>query len=275
MARLNLDLFKNESHEKYYLLGFVAADGCIYGKSLIITLHKQDLSLLHVFCDWLHLPHTTVKSRNVDYVEFRKYNQELVDCFAYYGILPRKTKTLEISPNIPSQYLKSFILGYFDGDGSCYTNKDGSKLYFQIVGTKSVNQKIRETFCDDLCYNFGSIQSSGEITRLIINGCKSSLDFGAWLYQDDLFCLNRKKSVYQKYLSLNLDKYQSGLNMIKAREIREKYSTGMFTQAQLAEEYHVCRQSISDVLRGRNYKDSSKQNSSGVCLHGKLRSFCK
>lgn len=257
MAHLNLDLFKNESHEKYYLLGFVAADGCIYGKSLIITLHKRDVSLLYAFCDWLYLPHTTIKSRNGDYVEFRKYNQELVDYFAYYGIFPRKTKTLEISPNIPSQYLKSFILGYFDGDGSCYTNKDNSKLYFHIVGTNNVTQKIRETFCADLCYKFGSIQSAGEVTRLIVNGCKSSLDFGAWLYQDDLFCLNRKKLVYQKYLSENNGKYQSGLNMIKAREIRDKYATGMFTQAQLAEEYHVCRQSISDVLRGLNYKESS------------------
>ena len=264
MARLNLDLFNNDCHEKYYLLGFVAADGCIHGKSLIITLHHRDVDLLYAFCDWLHLPRTTVKYLNNGYVAFRKYNQELVDCFAKYDILPRKTKSLTISSNIPKEFLRSFILGYFDGDGSCYTNKDKSKLYFQIVGTRSVNTKIREVFCNDLQRAFGSIQNAGEVTRLIINGCKSSLDFGAWLYQDDLFCLSRKKEVYLRFKFENQQKYESGLNMIMAREIRLKYKTGQYTQLQLADEYNVCRQSISDVLRGKNHKDSS--NSYGICI---------
>ena len=255
MAYLNLDLFNRECHEKYYLLGFVAADGCIYGNSLIITLHPRDIDLLYQFCDWLDLPRTIVKIKKDGYVEFRKYNQELVDCFSKYGILPRKTKTLEISQNIPSEFLRSFILGYFDGDGSCYTNADKSKLYFQMVGTRSVNQIIKDTFCSDLGYRFGSIQKAGDVTRLIINGCKTSLDFGNWLYQDDLFCLQRKKSIYVQFLLENSKKYQSGLNMIKAREIRVKYLSGQFTQEQLAEEYNVCRQSVSDVLRGKSYKE--------------------
>ena len=38
VAYLNLDLFKGLSHEKYYFLDFVAADGCIYDKSLIIGM---------------------------------------------------------------------------------------------------------------------------------------------------------------------------------------------------------------------------------------------
>lgn len=254
MAYLNLDLFKGHSHEKYYFLGFIAADGCIYDKSLIISLHERDVDVLYKFCDWLELPHTLVKKRGC-YVHFSKYNQELVNCILEYGITPRKTKVLKFPNNIPDEFEKSFILGYFDGDGSCYTNKDKSKLFFQIVGTQHINQTIKNIYSRDLAYDFGSIQQAGAVTRLIINGCKSSIDFGDWLYEDNIYCFERKKSKYLEFKKNNLERYNAGLNMKKAREIRDLHSSSSVSQTQLAKDYNVARQTIADVLSNKLYNE--------------------
>lgn len=259
MAYLNLDLFKGHSHEKYYFLGFVAADGCIYDKSLIISLHEKDVDVLYKFCDWLKLPHTLVKKKGCCYVDFRKYNQELVNCILEYGITSRKTKVLKFPDNIPDEFKKSFILGYFDGDGSCYTNKDKSKLFFQIVGTQHINQTIKSIYSHDLGYDFGSIQQAGSVTRLIINGCKSSIDFGNWLYEDNVFCFERKKVKYLEFRNKNIERYNSGLNMKKAKEIRNLHSSGNISQVQLAKDYNVARQTIYDVLSNKLYYEHNNE----------------
>ncbi len=43
--------------------------------------------------------------------------------------------------NIPEKFVKDYILGYFDGDGSCFLNFDKTKLFFSIVCTHSVRKR--------------------------------------------------------------------------------------------------------------------------------------
>lgn len=250
-----LKFLDTESKEKYYFLGFVAADGCIHKDSLIITLHKKDRHVLETFCVWLGLPLTTVKEKG-EYVELRKYKVGLSEVFHSYAITERKSLTLKF-PSINELYVKDFILGYFDGDGSCYTSKSQNKLYFNITGTEDVVREIKEISNSNIGYNFGIIQQYKNIFRFIVNGTKTSIDFGNWLYlnTENLPHLKRKE---QKFLDFKLSKQSyldTKLTIFKAREIREKRELYGLSHSNIAKEYNVSRQLVGQVLNNQIYRE--------------------
>jgi len=253
---MNIDFLIRDSKEKFYFLGFFAADGCLHGESLTITLHKKDECLLTLFLTWLGLAGKKLYLIRDTYLCLTKYRKGISEYFLKYNITPKKSLTLNFPNNIPEEYVRYFILGYFDGDGSCYTNKDKSKLYFNITGTYDVVSSIKAVFNTSFGCKYGSIQKYKSVYRLIFNGTKSSIDFGKWLYSDEVFCpLLRKKAVFDEYLLNNIDKYNSGLSIHKAREIRNFYAARKVTQKQLALVYNVSRCTISDVIRNKLYKE--------------------
>lgn len=121
-----------DSHIKSYLLGFITADGCIQNNGnksygLSITLHSKDRYIIdklkeEMGCENKILHLTTPASHNgqpKDHYRFSLFNKDLFNDLQNHGLEERKSTTmLNIIPNIPKEYRKSFILGYFDGDGS-------------------------------------------------------------------------------------------------------------------------------------------------------------
>lgn len=129
----NIRLFNIcDSHVKAYFLGFIAADGALVdnGNSsivLTITIHRKDVHLLerlkYEFQSNIKIQRITTKmshtDKNKDHVRLAISNKGLTEDLYQYGITPRKSLTMpNIIPNIPKEFRKSFILGYFDGDGS-------------------------------------------------------------------------------------------------------------------------------------------------------------
>lgn len=254
---INLNFIINDSAQKYYFLGFFSADGCIHNNSIIICLHKKDKLILEEFCDYLKISKSKIKIVRESYVELRKYNKSFVDILKQYNITERKSNTFIVPDNIPNIYVKDYIRGYFDGDGSCFLNSQKNKLYFSIVGTKSIVLFIKNEFFKYFGCNIGNIQQVENKSqyRLIYNGCKSSIEFGNWLYSDiTTFCLLRKKEIYEKFKLDNINKFNSGLNFKQAQEIRKKYISDNITQKELALQYNVCRQYISDIINFKVYR---------------------
>lgn len=142
----NVRYFQNiDSHKKAYFLGFIAADGCIQyanknSKGLSITIHSKDRYILEelikeIGCDKKLLEIKTKMSNSEKYknhVRFALFNPSLYEDILSYGITERKSLTMpNIIPNIPKEFRKSFILGYFDGDG-CVMNQSQSKYGLSI-----------------------------------------------------------------------------------------------------------------------------------------------
>jgi hypothetical protein len=154
-----------------YWAGFIAADGCVYKKTLRISLSEEDLSHLIKFKDNIQYAGNILKSvnklsrhnkkwKNVNMVTISITSAQIVEALLCLGITERKTKTLEF-PNLPDHLIKHFCRGYFDGDGSWSfwkprTRPNHSKqLMFCLRGT----EKFLNVFNENLVRGCGLDQN--------------------------------------------------------------------------------------------------------------------
>lgn len=119
----NVDGFAGPTSDWYaYWLGFIAADGCIWGNRLTIRLKAADRCLLENFRNGIGASQPIRKgitNGNHPYAFLEIYHSPLIEILAHWGIVRNKTHRL-LFPSIPEQYQAAFIRGYFDGDGTIY-----------------------------------------------------------------------------------------------------------------------------------------------------------
>ena len=149
----NVRYFQNcDSHTKAYLLGFIAADGCLQSNGasgslgLTLTISESDIQILEklkqeIGCEnriyEIRGKMTHDKTKEKYHCRFQLFNKLLYSDLLSYGLTPRKSITMpNIVENIPQEYRKSFILGYFDGDGSVTKNPKRTQLMVSFRGTK-------------------------------------------------------------------------------------------------------------------------------------------
>lgn len=131
--RIKSDYFsKIDSPEKAYWLGFLYTDGSVdhYKKTGRIRLQLQaaDEEILIQYKEDLGLDCKLIEDIRPNSkclsVEFN--DEQIFNDLATYNIIPNKTYKSHHIPfeKIPSQYLTSYLLGLFDGDGnfSCSEN---------------------------------------------------------------------------------------------------------------------------------------------------------
>lgn len=145
--QFDVDYFKTiDSHEKAYWLGFIYADGNIY---LNKDSYKNVFQMALGKVDNGHLGELrkALKDSRPLYSErggerYMINNIHFVNHLIRLGVTPRKSLTTEFpsEDQLPSQYVNSFILGYFDGDGSISLQK--KRWSFSLVGTKPFLSEI-------------------------------------------------------------------------------------------------------------------------------------
>jgi DNA-binding transcriptional regulator WhiA len=145
---LHEEIFNScDSPEKAYWIGFLMADGSIVNQDnryrrLGLLLAQKDKEHLEKFCSFLNWNGPIQKriintfGKQYSEVKVQVSSKQLVNDLIQYGIIPRKTGQEQIK-NIPFRFLRDFIRGYFDGDGSIM--RDRHKKKFVIV---SASQKI-------------------------------------------------------------------------------------------------------------------------------------
>ena len=118
-----------DSHNKAYFLGFICADGCIYRRNdhqgmLSIAVKDIDIEILNNFKQSIKTskPISIVKqSEKTTMATLQLTSDILVEDLLELGVGVRKTFDLSIKniiQKMPKKFIPSFILGYFDGDGS-------------------------------------------------------------------------------------------------------------------------------------------------------------
>lgn len=208
----NEDYFeKIDTNEKAYWLGFIAADGNLYRRDghqglISIAVHKQDIELLESFKAELNTmkPISLTKDKrreNTIMATLQISSDKMFNQLLEKGIGLRKTFDLDLScifQQIPTQFHPSFILGYFDGDGSIDIPNDNtiSKSHVRISGPiKNLkafvpilnNFEIKAIIIEDkrkYKEPFGSLEFTNTTDKYI---------FLKYMYRNNVKCLSRKK----------------------------------------------------------------------------------
>lgn len=206
------NFFTTWSNEMAYVLGFIAADGCImFGKRnsgvIEITLAEKDKPHLEKIRKILNVPQKIYYKKTnygTDACRLTIGCLKMAKDINEIGITPKKSLTMKW-PNIPEEYIPHFIRGYIDGDGciEIIQSKTSSNLNLRcsILGTKEFLNHIKEYFSKIYGDEIGSLYASGNYYVLSYSGINSSLKFCDWIYSNstDTTRLERKYKTYKKF----------------------------------------------------------------------------
>lgn len=202
---------KIDTNEKAYWLGFIAADGNLYRRDghqgmISIAIHEQDIELLENFKAELNTTkpislNQDKRRENTTMATLQISSDKMFNQLLEKGIGLRKTFDLNlfyIFQHIPIKFYPSFILGYFDGDGSIDIPSDNTisrshvrisgpiknlEVFSSILDIFKIKATIRE---DKRKYKepFGSLEFTNTTEKYI---------FLKYIYKNDVKCLGRKK----------------------------------------------------------------------------------
>lgn len=195
--------FQNiDTEVKAYFLGFIAADGCVYGdnRTVSIAIKDSDVQILEDFKKVLNYTgevklHPRKESDGYggsDRVRIRLNSVQMVQDLASHGIEPRKTFTQRLVQTIPFELERHFVRGLWDGDGHI------GRTNMIIVGCKPLLIDLNQCFVRHQLPEL-LLEPVKSVYRLRgRRGDKPVLD---WLYKDCEVVLLRKKIAYQTFWS--------------------------------------------------------------------------
>ena len=203
----NFHFFTNPSEELFYFLGFMGADGTIANKSNQVCLEIQDSDseVLEKLKDAMELErpikHYTT-ARGYDNAKLYIEDKRLKDKLQEYNLIPNKTYNdcFSIPDNIPSQFFKDYLRGYFDGDGCIKQTGPYHYLTFQIDGSLKVMRQLADGILKYTGVQVGFSSDQKRRVRLhrITAYSKKAKKIFDYMYQkQDSIYLERK---YQRYL---------------------------------------------------------------------------
>lgn len=218
----NFDFFENINNElAAYWLGFMYADGCVlpqnkYGEQEFkIQIRSQDLELLEKFKQDIQstYPIRYDNSKSNSQVIQSLRSQKTVDDLKKLGCVENKSLILTFPTleQVPQEYIRHFIRGYFDGDGSIssYRRKESHREQYIVnfVGTQSFISGLYEQL------KLGSIfpdKRKNNSWYLNINGNRQIEQFYHYLYDNATRYMERK---YLKFQALLKQNESSGINV--------------------------------------------------------------
>ena len=140
-SNVNDNYFKTQSHNMAYILGFLAADGCVSKDTnhFYIDLQESDEEILYKIKNELSfagdIQHYT-NNHGCTYSRLRVCSKTIKEDLSHYGITPKKTYTLNPPHFLEKQYYISYIRGYFDGDGCIYIKPEKYAYNWYICGAR-------------------------------------------------------------------------------------------------------------------------------------------
>ena len=217
--------------EKFYFLGFFAADGCNSKKynNAKIKLQTCDLELLEKFKVLLesdrpiyNVHQKETKNRKESFaVNFELTSKYFCEKLEELGLSERKTYTLQLPNYIPDQYFRDYIRGVFDGDGNIsvsYINKP--KGLSSIAGNPKFLLQIKEKMEKFLSIHIVYQENNKNCGYIKINRQEDLKIFLDWMYKDSSLYMERK---YQKYLEfLSVRDFSVETKGQKKRRLKEQ-----------------------------------------------------
>lgn len=224
MNKISVDenFFKKiDSHAKAQILGFIGADGCLSNASKYSKVISFNISSIDIkYLEWIK---TNLKFEGV--IKYSKHaggyknqyppitltlcNQILCEDIQKLGIHERKSLTLDFptSEQVPNEFLSSYILGYFEGDGSISHGISGQNKIWSHVGiccTKSFGEKLQQILAERGIKS--SMKRKKDLAKRSINSWSLTIDssqpiikFLDWIYRDSVYQMERKYLKYKEF----------------------------------------------------------------------------
>ena len=205
---------KIDKPEKAYLLGFITADGCVYNGSnktsfrFQMNLKESDSYVLDFLQKEIESDYK-IQFKEVAFDKSGKKSRSAllkINSTAFckdlisLNVVPRKSMKESIPlKKIPKEFLRYFVLGYFDGDGSISYTK--SSPHISILGSKKMCEQLNKIFVDNGIDQNVFFDRNKKIFGLRINNTENKIKLYNFLYKDHVFFLKRKKEVFDSFVS--------------------------------------------------------------------------
>ena len=192
-----------DTEEKAYWLGFLYADGCVasadWNNQIELNLQKCDYNHLVKFRNFIGNENQIVYRQDTKSYRYRFRCKKIKQDLIKLGCTPRKSLTLKFptKKQVPDKFLKHFVRGYIDGDGSLYIHKKDNTFHCEILGTKDFLfglQKRCNFFAQGCFY-----KTASKVFRIQLHKkdlVKATCD---WLYKNSNIYLDRKYEKYYNY----------------------------------------------------------------------------
>ncbi|MFH1588820.1 MAG: hypothetical protein ABIA76_05790 [Candidatus Diapherotrites archaeon] len=190
---INENFFKKWTKESAYVLGWGFSDGNVSkdGKHFGFHLNKKDIKVLKKIKKLLKSEHKlTIRG---DYVQFRMYSKKMCRDLISLGCIPKKSLKLEFPKKIPKKYIRHFIRGCFEGDGTiCFNYPNTIKI--KLIGTKKFVNSLRKKIKEALKIKMPKIKRTSSIWGIEYYG-NNARKFCKWIYKN-----NNNLYLERKYL---------------------------------------------------------------------------
>jgi hypothetical protein len=205
---INSNYFKKWSEQMAYVIGFIASDGniCKTGKSHMLQFASDDRDIIAKIKKAISSKapvHLRTRPNGKISYQLRHSDPTIYNDLFTLGIKPRKSLTLS-PPKVPKKYVRHFLRGFFDGDGSVWishrTKHHNLTTVFYTASTKMASFILKTI--KQVCLEFeGKIQKTLTPNRdryfySIVLGHKSSLLIRSYMYKGATIFMNRK---YRKF----------------------------------------------------------------------------
>ena len=256
--RLNHYYFSEiNTHEKAYFLGLLYADGCVYKNKVLISLQDRDKHILKSFKNAIDFTGKLYFRQKTKAIHRDQYSLEmsskiLVKELRTLGCVSQKSNKLSEIPNINNKFINSFILGYFDGDGTLSKDKRTNSYGFSITGNKEMMLSIQGYFDSKNIF-----RKTNNVNKANFN--KYTLDYKSIRSLKEIFILLYKNSEYYFYRKHNLFT-QIIKSVSKRNDINKKVIQYKLDGTFIKEWNH-----INDIVKSFKLKDNSKIYK---CLNG-------
>lgn len=215
---------KIDNRNKAYWLGFLYADGTIHIRYNNKNIRAVNLELTLKDIDILEEFKKDIKSdapikEKITNINGNKYinsrliinNTEFCKNLINLGCVPNKTSIITFPTEniLPKDLQVDFIRGYFDGDGCIYVGKD-NQIQINILGTYALLYGISKIFEEKGNCHKGNIKKhpKSNIYQLDYHGNKQAYNIFKILYNNEPFCMMRKKEKFYSYFKINYGSYK-------------------------------------------------------------------
>ena len=195
---------KIDNEQSAYWLGFLYADGYVstYSNTVSLALKESDVEHIEKFRDFMQLFDKPLqkKTKKLNGKTFISYSFSLNSAriksqLVKLGCGPCKSLTLKFPTykQVPKRFIRHFVRGYVDGDGSV-TTSSCSRIMLDVAGTYDFLDQYQKW--TGLGQN--KIHQQNNIYRSMYAGCAAIYILDN-LYKDASIYLERK---YKRYLEL-------------------------------------------------------------------------
>jgi hypothetical protein len=212
-----------DTPEKAQILGFLFADGNVAKDSngIRIQIKATDMPYLANinFALRSDRPIANIAAREAKFfkrgnkkyissemISLRVVNAKMKQDLVKLGVVPAKTYLDFAIPDIDPKYMNSFLLGFFEGDGSVYHGHTGrymSKAMYFLCQTKVKDQilNILKTELDiDAAVKLGNGYNV-DLYSVKVTGNKDLIKLYHWFYKDTSFVMGRKHTKFTEILN--------------------------------------------------------------------------